>query len=410
MNREYKNLRDLYMEKINLGTLKKQSNGCYKVQKKFYDVDKPIYVEGRDADEIAHKLILKRDEAKINKLRVDDNGECFYKVAQEWFKVKVENKGLADKYVRDIMGILNNHIIPEFRDKGIKSIKDKDLQMYLNNKATEYTETTVKKHKNYIERIFGYAVANRYLSVAPTYALELPKCVSSKNEKNLPVTEEELTLAIKATKDDEDMQLILHMSYIYGMRPCEISNLTWKNFNFSEGWFRIEKSKYSDAITTKNEDAVKRYLPLTPALIETLLKHKERHNQMGFNDDALFHKRSSKKQLTSDALDDYFVTLTRQMEIANGAKLYNNRIVEDTGVRHFTPYAFRKGVVTRMNAANFNDSITQCFVGHSPKEVKDRYYSKMNFVQHLRPHYESFVTKSELTVMKCMEKAGVGLL
>lgn len=67
------------------------------------------------------------------------------------------------------------------------------------------------------------------------------------------------------------------------------------------------------------------------------------------------------------------------MEIINGAKVVNNEIVEWTGIRHFTPYAFRKGVVTTMDSLNYNDAITQMFIGHSPKSVKDQYYSLMNY-------------------------------
>lgn len=412
---EYEELASLIRHKIDSGKLKQQANGVYKISKKFENCEKTIYVEGTDAKDIANKLIYKRD---INIKKVSDEekfGKPFYAVAGEWYNLRIKETGLKEKNVSNYRGLLNNHILPKFKDRGIKTIRNNEIQELLNKKGKTYSCSQVSKMKNIIISIFDYAETNMYIEHNQIKKLIVPKCKKFKNDSKNPVTKEELTLALKATKDQPMMQLAVVMLYVYGLRTCELVNLEWKFVNFDEDYFKIDKSKYTDSLNVKNNEITKRYSPLSPTVKKLLIKTKELHQSDGRKDDMIFHKKNLKnkldiKPITSDTMDEYFNTLTnRDMEIANGAVVRNNQIIEYTGVRHFTPYAFRKGVITRLNAMNYNDSITQMFVGHAPKEVKDRYYSKMNFEQDLRPNYQRFLDASEELLKECLESAGISI-
>ena len=411
---ELLDLIDMIEEKIDSGKLHRNMDGYYKMSKCFDGVDKRIYARGIDARELAYDMLMKK--YKQDDVEIHEEETPFYKVANEWYNVRIKTVGLSPKSVTNQKCILNRHILPKFHDRDMRQMKNSEVQIFLNEKAVDYSFSTVKKIKDVMVAIFAYAEDNDYIMRNHVRRLVMPKCKSFVDDSTDPVTVEELTLAMKAAANNPMMLLAIVMLYVYGMRTVELVNLEWRFVDFDNDYFKIDKSKYTDAITTRNAELTKRYLPLSPTVKKLMYIFLAEVNSRRYNPkgDFVFIKKNIKKlastvPMDTTSMDKYFATLTREMEIVNGAEVFNNKIVKYTGVRHFTPYAFRKGVVTRLNAYNYNDSITQMFVGHSPKEVKDRYYSKMNFEEHLRQNYQRYMDETDKVVVECLKNAGIDL-
>ena len=380
--------------KIDSGILTKNEKGEYKTSKIFYDCNSRIYARGHNAEELANNLLKAKDK-RLNREKTNILLDSrFDSVAVGWYDTMIKGRKLGERNIINHKVLINKHIIEEFGHCRIYDIKNQDLQNFLNAKGEQYSFSQVNKLKHCLEGIFTYAYVNRLIDFNPALSLKMPKCQSFNKESKNPVSKEELTLALKATKNDFQMMLILIMLYIYGLRTIELVNLKWNNINFEKDYIYVEKSKYTDAITTIDNESVSRYIPLSPLVKNLLLQLKETDDPDSENQ-YIFLTKNSRKPLNTTTLDKYFHTLNRTMEIANGATVFNNKIIEYTNVRHFTPYAFRHGVATRFDSMNYNDAISEQFIGHKPTSVKNKYYSELEFEMNLRGNYDSYMNEVE---------------
>lgn len=412
---EIKILKMEYEDKISRGIIKMQPDGSYKIGRKFEDLNKKIYVRAYSAEDAAVKLYTRHRDELHGLVKHRECGVLFKEVAEEWFVTNVLNMKKSRGTIVNTRGELNNHILPTLGDKGIKTIKMHDLQSLLNEKGETLGADILRRIKNNINNIFEFAIDNDYLEKNPARHIKLPNCQVNKVKSKEPVTNDEFVLALKAAKANGDLQmiLILCMLYVYGLRTIELVNIKWDDLFLDErvGYIHISTSKYTNTynMTIAQRENTKRDLPLSPIIRSLLLEQRAYQETNGIYNGTIFHRRQSSKALTSDFVDDYFLTLTNQMEIVNGAKVFNNKIVEYTGVRHFVPYAFRKRVVTELNGMNYNDAITQKFVGHTPKEVKDKNYSHLNFENHLRQAFAPYMDKAENELSALLKRAEVTL-
>jgi len=393
MTNEFDYIKSIIEGKINGGIINKNDAGIYKVSYTFPNL-KRITVRGTDAVDITHKLIAKRDIQLSEAKKIKVSSMRFDKIAIMWYETEIDGRDLAKDNRKNYKSILNKHILPRFGLRNIEEIENHELQNYLNELGKKSGKSHVSKVKNCLTNIFQFAYQNRLIVFNPAIKLKLPKCKEFTSPNKERVTNDELLLALKASKNDLQMKIIIEMLFLYGIRDVELVKLRWENINFKEKYIHIKESKYTNAINTKNKEKTRRYLPLPNTLAKDLRTLKESRPSSTGND-IIFIKKESKKPMTTNALCGYFKTLHRDMEILNGAKMFNNKIIEYTGVRHFTPYAFRHGVSSRMDALEFNDYYTQSFIGHAPQSVKDKHYTKLNFETELRPVYNRYMEIAE---------------
>lgn len=390
---EFDLLKNEIQNRIQNRKIHKNADGIYKVSYTF-PFGKRFTVRGTNAADIAHKLIEKRNTFLVEETKEKTLSVRFDTIAINWFKTEIEGRGLGDKNIKNHKIILNNHLIDEFGIKNINEITNSDIQFFLNGKGKIYSKSQVTKIKNCLVAIFNFAEANRIITYNPTVRLLLPKCKEFDHPNRKPVLDDEFTLALRAVKEDLQMFIILEILYVYGIRTIELINLKWKNISFKNNYIHIETSKYTNAITTNDAKSVMRFLPLSNIIaddLKTLKKQRKIHDENEY----VFLTRKSHKKLETTRLDKYFHDLTRRMEIENGAIVFNNKIIGHTGVRHFTPYAFRHGVATKMDAMGYSDAISESFIGHKPRFVKGIHYSEMTFERELRPAYQAYMDKVE---------------
>lgn len=399
---EYELLKKEIQEKIDNKKLNPDEDGSYKIGYRFTKCGKRYYSRGLTADALAQDLLRKRNESIAKEERKRTLDRRFDQVSIDWFETNIKGRSLGENNIRNTKSILNKHIIPQFGYNDISSVQNKDLQNFLNELSTCYSKDHVLKIKNTLEAIFVFAAANDLIGKLPTIGLKMPKCVKKSTNKKDPVSSDEFLLALRACKNDLQMLTILEILFVYGMRDVELNNLRWENINFEKKYIHITHSKYTGAITTRDDNICMRYLPLCDTVAKSLKALKEK-NKIVDQSEYIFKRRKSNKPLTTKALDGYFKTLMRDMDILNGAKVFNNKIIESSNIRYFTPYAFRKGVTTTLDSMNMIPAITQKFIGHAPSNVKDRYYSRMDFEQHLRPAFQPYLETAERNLINILE-------
>lgn len=405
MKNEFDLIKTDIQQRIRSGSIKPDTNGLYKIGYYINGWDERIFVRGRNSAEIAHKIIERRD-ALVAKKEVKESLDMrFDAVVNRWFDSDIKGRGLSENNIKNTKSLVNKHILcDEFGKRRINGFTHLELQNFLNDKGKVYSFSHVLKIKNTLEAIFKFAQIEGLLTVNPAFGLKMPKCVVCESDLKDPVTVEELALALSCVKNDLQLKIILMMLFLYGMRTVELVNLKWEDISFDENYILISKSKYTDAITTRNREITQRYLPLSELIVDDLKELKKKETGV-YADSFIFRKRTNGSPLNTRSLDCYFRTMHRDEEIACGAELLNNKIVNPVGIRRFVPYAFRHGVATRFNALNFNDALSQLFLGHKPKSVKDKFYSKLDFDQHLRGAYQPYMNAVEHDLKVCLKQA-----
>lgn len=267
-----------FREKMEFGQIKKQENGNYRFTKV---LDGSRYsCTCSTPEEAAIKILQKKDNDIKNKRNIEEKGVPFQDVAIEWFETNVRDR-LSNNSVKNVKGDLNNHILEVFGTRGIKTIKNADIQKFINSKSKKYSESTIKKYKQELYSIFEYAIDNDYAVRNPAKNVSDTSCKEFDSPNKKPVELDELIIAFKAEKDDLMMIIMLTLFYVYGLRPCELIKLKWNNINFEENYIFIEKSKLTGSVKTKNKEKTKRYLTLTPTVkmfLGIFLKHQKENN------------------------------------------------------------------------------------------------------------------------------------
>lgn len=386
----FEQLKNKYEQKISDGSIKADKNGYYKAGEYLFDDGIRIFVRGRNAEEIARKFEKKFEESA--KPKESEKGRRFGDVCAEWFEFEKQSGRLGTGSLKNTAMLLNNHILPCFQNKGVAEITAGDIENFLNHEANFYTLSTVSKLKNTIHNILIYAIKNEWLQKDVCQHINMPRCVETKKPASdeIIITEDEFSKILAFTHNDSMMRLILSFAYIYGMRTCEIANLSWKNIDFQNDRFKIEVSKYTDTSTVKNKETKMRYLPLSPALKPLLI---EAYNNRAEGQEYLFSLKRENCTASSKDFSRYINTLRNRI---------NSYYPE---LKHFTLYYLRKTVATNLEICEVGNPWAKQFFGHSPTDVKAKHYDKFDFEKHLRKKYQPYMEYADKSFSRCLEKS-----
>lgn len=184
-----------------------------------------------------------------------------------------------------------------------------------------------------------------------TYALNLKKTEKNKNKKEIKVpTEDEVRALMEAAKGTK-MEIPVMLTACCGLRPSEISALTWKDFNLDDGTLSIvravvrnKKNEYVEKGT--KSDAGTRVIRLFPLVLDRMREEKDK----------------------STETDGYIC-------IKPGRISDNFRRIRDkANVRYMRFYDLRHYLVSVMISLNIPNMYIADYVGHEDEEMIKRVY------------------------------------
>ena len=141
-------------------------------------------------------------------------------------------------------GDLNKHILPEFGDVIMASIKPVDIEKWsamLSNKKG-LSDRMVEKQENMLAQILKKAVENDYLHATPFAKLKRTK--AKKRNKVTPMSYEQVEKL--ANLLPKQYRLIVWIGYYTAMRPSEALGLTWEQLNFASNQIVIDRQLSRD--------------------------------------------------------------------------------------------------------------------------------------------------------------------
>jgi integrase len=271
--------------------------------------------------------------------------------AKQWLKHR--KLALKPSVYDSYRSIIEQHIIPYFRDKNLNKIYSGDIEDFkiaLSQKTGKghvpLSAKTINNNLVVLHRIFGDAVDDARIEKTPVIykKQKLPYNVPEKDHFTVAEMNHFLEHVIPAYKP------FFITAWHTGLRIGELIGLKWIDIDWQKKVINIRRSIYQvgsqDIVTTPKTKSGLRTIFITPTLQETLLKCKNIKNMQTI-EDYIFDKDG--KPYNKDGI----------------VRSQFRQAVRKGGLRKtLTPHSIRHGLISVMRA-NFPEHIVKRMVGHS---------------------------------------------
>lgn len=336
------------------------------VRKTFTFGGKRYEVYGKTEEEaIEKKIELKRklEEGAV----AETKGATVDQWFARWKELYKADQGITAKSLLMYDEKYKNYIQPVVGHKKMADVKEMHLQTIMNTTAGK-SRSTALKVRMVIQQMFRRAYRARMIPFDPSEDLQIPRTATKKTRRSL--TDEERRLFLACAPKVPCSEILLAMYYT-GMRPGELMALTWGDIDFEREEISVNKAVESGTygkVKKPKTSAGVRMIPLRKPLREILEPKK------GEPGDYVFLNQAGNQQ-SVDTFSRVWKSTLREMDIANGAKVYRNRIIESTLADDLVPYCLRHTFCTDLQEAGVPINVAKVLMGHSDISVTANIYT-----------------------------------
>ena len=337
---------------------------------------KQISLYGKTRAEVARKLnektaaiqngtyIIPRDHTLLEWLGI-------WLTSYAYIKVRPSTYASYQAYI-------NNLIAPFLGGVKLQKLTTEQLQLFFNNKVKSgrldgkggLSPKTIRNMYNMLHEALRQAVTNKYLSinvsegvVLPTH--QLPTIVVFKPEEQQAI--------LKACRK-ERLGFAIELDFMTGLRIGELCALKWRDFDFSEKLFTVqrtlqrvqkktaeihEKSAKTEIVEgeTKTKNG-KRVIPMTDTMFANLIQHRSRQTfeklraGRGYEDNGYVFANEIGCPIEPSYLRDVY-----------------ERILKTAGVPHYKFHTIRHTFATRAIENNMPVKVVSQILGHSSVQL-----------------------------------------
>lgn len=299
-----------------------------------------------------------QDELKNKTMFPEVNFKVF---ADNWYELNIKNANISDTTKSDYKYYLYSNIIPYFEKFKLCDITEDDCQRFL-NEYVGYSKANVSKIRMTLRRVLRKAQKQKLIGENPAEDIVLPQVTEGKRR---PITDEERALILKQVPNHYAGTMVLTM-LCCGLRPAEIRRMEWDWINFDNAILTVCKSK--------TKAGTGRKIPMPPQLVKALQEHKAKN----LNEQYVFVRcKNPSLPMDENAFYHAWHNFKREMDIANGAKVYRNQIKESTLAPDLEPYLLRHTFCTDCQAAGVPINVAKELMGHSDISVTAKIYTHM---------------------------------
>lgn len=272
----------------------------------------------------------------------------------QWKATYKDPKGLTKKSLGMYDEKYNGYIKPLIGHMKLRDVKDIHLQRILNAEAGK-SRSHVEKIRRVLREMFSRARKSRLIPYDPAEDLELP---AAKEGSHRSLTDDERKVLLKVAESHPAGLYILTLLYT-GMRPGEAAALNWADVDFDHNEIHIHAALESGtgAVKGPKTEAGVRDIPIHAALLPRLLAAR------GDPFEPVFTGREGHR-LNSNSQYRQWSTFRRAMDIAMGAEVYRNKIVESKIAPDLTPYCLRHTFATDCARAGVPLETVRWLLGH----------------------------------------------
>jgi integrase len=179
-----------------------------------------------------------------------------------------------------VKSLVENHIRPIFGDMKLNALTAEDVERFLDARVATLSRSTLTKLRGVLAQAFDVAVSRRHASWNPARAAELPPEATQRRQGRALSTSDARSLLRVA--DDNRLGAWIVVSLTLGLRPGEVSGLTWEAIDFDNGVVNVFQSLgWSDTGPALKEPKTRttRALALPSITLDALKGHKARTNE-----------------------------------------------------------------------------------------------------------------------------------
>ncbi len=310
------------------GCISRRKDGRYMGKIVVDGISKCVY--GKSEREVS----LKMQEWRVSKTEPVSN-KRFDSYFSYWIE-NVKRPTLKTGSYQRLKRTYENHIRPAIGSLKLSKLTTADIQSIINEMASKYSYSTVKKVAEAVSACLSHAVACRDLPYSPASAVVVPTaghCAKATKELQIPSDEE-----IKKLFETAEAYLFsdaYKLLALTGMRQGELLALKWDDYSPDKKTLRIDETvaevkdtdgRYVRILQSPKTKSSRRLVALNPAAIEVVESIFTANKNAGFGvgkDDFIVLNHVGK----SPSCHDLQRTLTRVCKAA--------------GVKPFSPHAFR---------------------------------------------------------------------
>ena len=328
---------------------------------------KRIYIRANTKKELEAKYIEKKLAYEKGEITVNSN-TLFSRWAKEWLET-YKKPSVTDGTLSNIRHIVNKFFLPYLGNLRLSDIKTIHIQHCMNH-LQGYSKSVINKAYNYINSMLEKAVINNLINRNPCIGIVKPQGYEKINRRSLTAEEEDLFMqAIKT----HEKGLLFGIMLACGLRPSEARALTWQDIDLKTKTVSIRQTIEYGKTTTKapKSKAGFRTIPLPNWYIEMF---KQKAIPSIDKNEFIFFS-FAKKPMPKQKLERAWHSLVRDMDIAAGAKLYRNEIIEHAIDTSITPYYLRHTYATKLAEKGIDMKTAQYLLGHSDIKMTAQIYT-----------------------------------
>lgn len=288
-------------------------------------------------------------EKKIRKLRKIHEGEnTFERIAQRWLEMK--RKGLNEKYWKQSLARLEQHVFPSIGHMPITEITIPDVVRVVENIGARGTVETARRMKQLVSQVFRYAAQRGLCRHNPAGDLrDILPTVEEKHHAAVPITELPDLLQKIGQRPDDLTKLAMQLLALTFVRTGELIGAKWAEIDWEREEWHIPKERM------KMRRA--HMVPLSRQSLALLHKLQDRTG----GKDHIFHSTSSKS-----------------LHISNGAVLMALRRMGYKG--KMTGHGFRSVASTILNERGYAPDVIERQLAHEDDDKIRSAYNRAEYI------------------------------
>lgn len=200
----------------------------------------------------AREILRNFEGKKINKEIILPSKETVALYCSTWLLNRIKRDNLAETTIYGYRKIIENHIVPYFKNKTLTKLKPKDIDEYIIYLKTEkdISDNTIKKHISLLSIVLTNAVRNEKILKNPI--LYIDKIKADKPEIEY-YSIEECKLLLEKIRGHQ-LEVPINLALFGGLRREEVNGLRWCDVDL----IRTKTITINEVVTQAGELVVKK--------------------------------------------------------------------------------------------------------------------------------------------------------
>lgn len=150
-------------------------------------------------------------------------------------------KALCNVHHKELMAVVENHVIPAFGHKRLDSITRPEIERWLKGLTGRYRPSTANRYFAVLKSLFNLAVQERVLDWSPCQGLKRPRVVKG---DTAGLMGRDAARLLKALLGSDDVQaLAALLAVLTGARKMEVLSAQWANIDWERGVLMVPAPK-----------------------------------------------------------------------------------------------------------------------------------------------------------------------